>query len=167
MARVPPFAAIFVAAAAIALAPRWLSSVMPSSWLQQFLSPCSRYNDTAAFDNISARMHHITAHADADALGVRLLSSDPYVVHFDRWWNPAIENQATDRAFRIGQERNVLVHKFVTRGTVEEKIDEMIREKQAVADAILEGGGETALTEMSDEEIIGMVTLDIGRAGAE
>jgi superfamily II DNA or RNA helicase len=92
------------------------------------------------------------------------LTAASHVVHFDRWWNPAVENQATDRAFRIGQQRNVLVHKFVTRGTIEEKIDELIRDKQAMADAILEEGGEKKLTEMSDDEILEMVTLDIERA---
>ena len=54
------------------------------------------------------------------------LTAASHVIHFDRWWNPAVENQATDRAFRIGQKRNVLVHKFVCRGTVEERIDAMI-----------------------------------------
>lgn len=92
------------------------------------------------------------------------LTAASHVIHFDRWWNPAVENQATDRAFRIGQQRNVLVHKFVTRGTIEEKIDTLIRDKQAMADAILKGGGEKTLTEMSDDEILDMVTLDIGRA---
>jgi non-specific serine/threonine protein kinase len=92
------------------------------------------------------------------------LTEASHVIHFDRWWNPAVENQATDRAFRIGQKRNVLVHKFVTRGTIEEKIDELIREKQDMADAILKGGGEKALTEMSDDEIIKMVSLDLERA---
>lgn len=92
------------------------------------------------------------------------LTAASHVVHFDRWWNPAVENQATDRAFRIGQQRNVLVHKFVTRGTVEERIDALIREKQDIADVLLEGG-EKALTEMSDDEIIDMVSLDIERAG--
>lgn len=92
------------------------------------------------------------------------LTAASHVVHFDRWWNPAVENQATDRAFRIGQERNVLVHKFVTRGTIEEKIDALIREKQEMADALLEGGAETALTDMSDDEILDMVSLDIERA---
>jgi len=93
------------------------------------------------------------------------LTAASHVVHFDRWWNPAVENQATDRAFRIGQQHNVLVHKFVTRGTVEERIDSLIREKQDMADALLEGGGEKTLTEMSDEEIIDMVSLDIERTG--
>jgi non-specific serine/threonine protein kinase len=92
------------------------------------------------------------------------LTAASHVVHFDRWWNPAVENQATDRAFRIGQQRNVLVHKFVTRGTVEEKIDALIREKQEMADALLEGGAEKALTELGDDEILEMVSLDIERA---
>ncbi|NQU39877.1 MAG: DEAD/DEAH box helicase [Lentisphaerae bacterium] len=93
------------------------------------------------------------------------LTAASHVIHFDRWWNPAVENQATDRAFRIGQQCNVLVHKFVTRGTIEEKIDALIRAKQDMADSLLEGGAEKALTEMSDEEILRMVSLDIERAG--
>jgi non-specific serine/threonine protein kinase len=94
------------------------------------------------------------------------LTAASHVVHFDRWWNPAVENQATDRAFRIGQKRNVLVHKFVTRGTVEERIDAMIREKQDMADALLKGdGAESRLTEMSDEDLLKLVSLDIGKAG--
>lgn len=92
------------------------------------------------------------------------LTAASHVVHFDRWWNPAVENQATDRAFRIGQQRNVMVHKFVTRGTIEEKIDELIRGKQELADALLTGGAEKAMTEMSDSEILTMVSLDIDRA---
>jgi SNF2 family DNA or RNA helicase len=95
------------------------------------------------------------------------LTAACHVVHFDRWWNPAVENQATDRAFRIGQKRNVLVHKFVCRGTVEERIDAMIQSKQAVADRLLKADGETMLTEMSDAELLRFVALDIGRAVAE
>src|SRR5262249_11681937 len=72
--------------------------------------------------------------------------------HLDRWWNPAVENQATDRAFRIGQARNVLVHKFVCVGTLEEKIDEMIERKQAVAGRVV-GAGEGWLTELSDDQL--------------
>ena len=71
------------------------------------------------------------------------LTAASHVVHFDRWWNPAVENQATDRAFRIGQKRNVLVHKFVCRGTVEERIDAMIESKRRLADELLAGGAET------------------------
>ena len=70
------------------------------------------------------------------------LTAASHVIHFDRWWNPAVENQATDRAFRIGQQRNVLVHKFVCRGTIEERIDALIDEKRQLAADLLEGGAE-------------------------
>ncbi|MDP8215450.1 MAG: DEAD/DEAH box helicase [Candidatus Euphemobacter frigidus] len=92
------------------------------------------------------------------------LTEASHVIHFDRWWNPAVENQATDRAFRIGQNRNVVVHKFICRGTVEEKIDALIEEKTKLADGILSGGAETMLTEMSDEELLDIVSLDMERA---
>jgi hypothetical protein len=95
------------------------------------------------------------------------LTAASHVIHFDRWWNPAVENQATDRAFRIGQKRNVLVHKFVCRGTVEERIDEMLTTKQALADQLLADEGETRLTELSNEELLRFVSLDIGRATAD
>ena len=93
------------------------------------------------------------------------LTAASHVIHFDRWWNPAVENQATDRAFRIGQHRNVVVHKFVCRGTVEERIDAMIDEKTDLADGILKGGAESLLTEMSDKELMNLVALDIDQAG--
>lgn len=93
------------------------------------------------------------------------LTAASHVIHFDRWWNPAVENQATDRAFRIGQKRNVLVHKFVCRGTIEEKIDELIEEKTGLAEELLSGGAEKMLTEMSNHELIRLVQLDIERAG--
>ena len=86
-----------------------------------------------------------------------------HVIHFDRWWNPAVENQATDRAFRIGQRNNVLVHKFVCQGTVEEKIDALITEKMALASDLLEGGAETLLTEMNNEELLELVSLDVNK----
>ena len=92
------------------------------------------------------------------------LTAASHVVHFDRWWNPAVENQATDRAFRIGQKLNVLVHKFVCRGTIEEKIDAMITDKRAVAEQILDGDGTPKLTEMTDEQLLQFVALDLGRA---
>lgn len=88
-----------------------------------------------------------------------------HVIHFDRWWNPAVENQATDRAFRIGQNKNVLVHKFVTTGTIEEKIDQMIAEKKDLADQVL-GGKDINLTELSDDDIMELVQLDVSRARA-
>ncbi len=92
------------------------------------------------------------------------LTAASHVIHFDRWWNPAVENQATDRAFRIGQRRNVLVHKFVCRGTVEERIDALIEEKTALARDLLEGGADKMLTEMSDAELIKLVALDVEKA---
>ena len=85
------------------------------------------------------------------------LTAASHVIHFDRWWNPAVENQATDRAFRIGQRRNVLVHRFVTRGTVEERIDRMIAEKRQLADDLLDGDSEINLTELSDDELLDLV----------
>ena len=94
------------------------------------------------------------------------LTEASHVIHFDRWWNPAVENQATDRAFRIGQRNNVLVHKFVCQGTVEEKIDALITEKMSLAGDILEGGAETLLTEMSNEELLALVSLDVNKAQA-
>jgi SNF2 family DNA or RNA helicase len=75
-----------------------------------------------------------------------------------------VENQATDRAFRIGQTKNVLVHKFVCRGTVEEKIDQMIAAKQELAGDFLGGGADRLLTEMKDEELLKLVSLDLGAA---
>ena len=92
------------------------------------------------------------------------LTAASQVIHFDRWWNPAVENQATDRAYRIGQRRNVLVHKFVCRGTVEERIDRMIEDKQSLAEDVLEGGAEKLLTEMSNEQLIEIVSLDVDKA---
>jgi SNF2 family DNA or RNA helicase len=87
----------------------------------------------------------------AGGTGLNLTAAN-HVFHFDRWWNPAVENQATDRAFRIGQARRVQVHKFLCVGTLEEKIDEMIERKQAVAGSVV-GSGEDWLTKLSTEEI--------------
>ncbi len=92
------------------------------------------------------------------------LTAASHVIHFDRWWNPAVENQATDRAFRIGQQRNVLVHKFVCRGTIEDRIDRLIESKQQLVKEVLEGGAELLLTEMSDSELLDLVKLDIHSA---
>jgi len=95
------------------------------------------------------------------------LTEASHVVHFDRWWNPAVEDQATDRAFRIGQTRNVLVHKLVCRGTVEERIDALIEEKKALARDVLGEGAEQKITEMSDDEILRLVALDLTAATVE
>ena len=92
------------------------------------------------------------------------LTAASHVVHFDRWWNPAVENQATDRAFRIGQTKNVLVHKFVCRGTVEEKIDELIESKRRLSRELLEGGADLLVTELNDDELLKLVALDLNKA---
>jgi len=93
------------------------------------------------------------------------LTAARHVIHFDRWWNPAVENQATDRAFRIGQKNPVLVHKFVCRGTVEERISEMIRAKESLAREVVgAGGGEALLTEMPNDELLRTVALDLESA---
>ncbi len=94
----------------------------------------------------------------AGGTGLNLTAAN-HVFHFDRWWNPAVENQATDRAFRIGQTRNVQVHKFVCAGTLEERIDSMIERKRSIADDIV-GSGEKWITELSDDEIHHMLALN-------
>lgn len=95
------------------------------------------------------------------------LTAASHVIHFDRWWNPAVENQATDRAFRIGQKRNVMVHKFICRGTLEERIHELISSKTALAEDVLGEGGERLLTEMNNSELLRFVALDINAATEE
>jgi len=102
----------------------------------------------------------------AGGVGLNLTAAS-HVIHFDRWWNPAVENQATDRAFRIGQQHNVFVHKFVCRGTIEEKIDALITEKVALAGAIVDVDANVSFTEMSDKELLDWVAIDIDRAAAE
>jgi SNF2 family DNA or RNA helicase len=93
----------------------------------------------------------------AGGVGLNLTRAD-HVVHVDRWWNPAVEDQATDRAYRIGQTRPVQVHRLVTRGTLEERVAELLVRKRALADAVL-GRGEAALTELSDDELRELVAL--------
>jgi len=93
----------------------------------------------------------------AGGTGLNLTRAN-HVFHFDRWWNPAVENQATDRVFRIGQKQNVQVHKFVTTGTLEEMIDDMIESKKALADAVV-GSGEKWMTEMGTDELRKAVSL--------
>ena len=92
------------------------------------------------------------------------LTRASHVFHFDRWWNPAVENQATDRVFRIGQTRNVQVHKFICAGTLEDKIDEMIERKREVAESVV-GAGENWLTELSNEDLMEVLSLSKDVAG--
>jgi SNF2 family DNA or RNA helicase len=93
----------------------------------------------------------------AGGVGLNLTAAN-HVFHFDRWWNPAVENQATDRAFRIGQTKNVQVHKFVCVGTLEERIDQMIEQKKGLAESIV-GSGENWLTEMSTAQLRDLFAL--------
>ena len=98
----------------------------------------------------------------AGGTGLNLTAAN-HVIHFDRWWNPAVENQATDRAYRIGQRRNVLVHKFVVPGTIEERVDRLIEEKKSLANDLLgtETGTEKLLMDLSNEDLLRLVSLDL------
>ncbi|MBW6519549.1 MAG: DEAD/DEAH box helicase [Desulfoarculaceae bacterium] len=91
----------------------------------------------------------------AGGVGLNLTAAS-HVIHFDRWWNPAVENQATDRAFRIGQKKNVMVHKFLTKGTIEEKIDAMLERKSRMSQDIIAPSGENWITEMNNEELLSL-----------
>jgi non-specific serine/threonine protein kinase len=96
----------------------------------------------------------------AGGVGLNLTAAN-HVIHFDRWWNPAVENQATDRAFRIGQTKNVMVHKFITSGTIEEKIDAMIEEKQKLSGDIIAASGENWITEMNNADLMKLFKLEV------
>ncbi len=96
----------------------------------------------------------------AGGVGLNLTAAN-HVIHFDRWWNPAVENQATDRAFRIGQKKNVMVHKFLTKGTIEEKIDQMLTEKAKLSNQVVAASGESWITEMSTDELLDLFTLKL------
>ncbi|MCD6430579.1 MAG: DEAD/DEAH box helicase [Deltaproteobacteria bacterium] len=96
----------------------------------------------------------------AGGVGLNLTAAN-HVIHFDRWWNPAVENQATDRAFRIGQKKNVMVHKFLTKGTIEEKIDSMLTQKEKLSNEVVATSGENWITEMNNDELLELFTLKI------
>ncbi|MCK5783581.1 MAG: SWF/SNF helicase family protein, partial [Desulfobacterales bacterium] len=96
----------------------------------------------------------------AGGVGLNLTQAN-HVIHFDRWWNPAVEDQATDRAFRIGQKKNVVVHKFLTRGTLEERIDMMLEEKKNLSKKIISSTGETLITEMDNDELLNLCMLTL------
>jgi non-specific serine/threonine protein kinase len=96
----------------------------------------------------------------AGGIGLNLTEAN-HVIHFDRWWNPAVENQATDRAFRIGQKKNVVVHKFLTKGTVEERIDMMLQEKTRLSQDVIAAAGESWITEMKDDQLLDLFKLTL------
>ncbi len=111
-----------------------------------------------------SRVRFFVLSLKAGGTGLNLTAAQ-HVVHFDRWWNPAVENQATDRAYRIGQRKNVMVHRFVCRGTLEERVDAMLADKRALSGAILDAGaGELKLSELSDEALLKVVSLDLASA---
>ena len=104
-------------------------------------------------------MPFIVCSVKAAGTGLNLTRAN-HVIHFDRWWNPAVENQATDRAFRIGQTKNVMVHKLVSKGTIEEKIDLMIESKKELAENVIGEGSEKWITELSNDELLSLLRLD-------
>ena len=95
----------------------------------------------------------------AGGTGLNLTKAN-HVIHFDRWWNPAVENQATDRAFRIGQTKNVMVHKLACRGTIEEKINALIESKKGLAENVIGSGGEKWITELGNDELMSLLRLE-------
>ncbi len=95
----------------------------------------------------------------AGGTGLNLTNAN-HVIHFDRWWNPAVENQATDRAFRIGQSKNVMVHKLMCEGTIEEKIDELLESKRALAENVIGGTSESWITQLSNDELLDLLRLE-------
>jgi SNF2 family DNA or RNA helicase len=115
-----------------------------------------------AFQNDPDAANALILSIKAGGTGLNLTRAT-HVFHFDRWWNPAVEDQATDRAFRVGQTRNVQVHKLVVNGTIEEKIDDILESKRHLADAIV-GEGEAWITELSDTELRELFSL--GKAAA-
>jgi len=96
----------------------------------------------------------------AGGVGLNLTAAN-HVIHFDRWWNPAAENQATDRAFRIGQKKNVIVHKFIMKGTIEEKIDLMLEDKTKLSKEIIPDMKENWITEMDNKQLMDLFTLSV------
>lgn len=121
-------------------------------------TPVKRRNEMVAQFNGERYIPYMVLSLKAGGVGLNLTGAN-HVIHFDRWWNPAVENQATDRAFRIGQTKNVMVHKFVTKGTIEEKIDAMIAEKQKLSGELLSASGEQWITEFKNEELLKIFAL--------
>lgn len=122
-------------------------------------TPVAKRNEIVEAFQGEKYVPYIVLSVKAGGTGLNLTNAN-HVIHFDRWWNPAVENQATDRAYRIGQKNNVLVHKLVCKGTIEEKIDEMIESKKELASNVIGSGGESWITEMSNEELLSILKLD-------
>ncbi|MCY4561409.1 MAG: DEAD/DEAH box helicase [Flavobacteriaceae bacterium] len=130
----------------------------PVFYLRGSTSRINRQKMIDSFQNPHSPASIFLLSLKAGGVGINLTRAN-HVFHFDRWWNPAVENQATDRAYRIGQEKTVFAYKMITTGTVEEKIDDMLEKKQKLADSIV-GTSENWITEMDDEEFNHLITLD-------
>lgn len=113
-----------------------------------------------AFQNQDAYVPFMVLSLKAGGVGLNLTAAS-HVVHFDRWWNPAVENQATDRAFRIGQKKNVMVHKFITQDSIEEKIDAMLVDKAQMADEVIASSGEGWITELDNAQLMDLFSLGL------
>jgi superfamily II DNA or RNA helicase len=113
-----------------------------------------------AFQRRDTYMPFMVLSLKAGGVGLNLTEAN-HVVHFDRWWNPAVENQATDRVFRIGQKKNVVVHKFITQGTIEEKIDAMLEDKARLTGAVITAGGEGWITELGNDQLLELFSLGL------
>ena len=123
-------------------------------------TPVSKRKDIVAKFQGQEYVPFIVLSIKAGGVGLNLTSAN-HVIHFDRWWNPAVENQATDRAFRIGQEKNVIVHKFITKGTIEEKIDMIIEDKTKLSQEIIPDIQENWITEMDNNQLVDLFKLTI------
>ena len=123
-------------------------------------TPVKRRQKLVELFNGEEYVPYMVLSVKAAGTGLNLVAAN-HVIHFDRWWNPAVENQATDRAFRIGQKKNVIVHKLVSEGTIEEKIDQLINSKKELAENVIGGSGENWITEMDDAALLNLMKLEI------
>lgn len=121
--------------------------------------PAKKRTEIVAAFQSDVYVPYIVCSLKAAGTGLNLTKAN-HVIHFDRWWNPAVENQATDRAFRIGQKKNVMVHKFVCRGTIEEKIDDLINSKKELAENVIGSSEGSWITEMSNEDLFRLLKLE-------
>lgn len=136
-----------------------------AQFLHGGVSRANRDRMVASFQDGTAKAPLLLVSLKAGGTGLNLTAASQ-VVHYDRWWNPAVEDQATDRAWRIGQSRTVFVHKLVCEGTVEEKIDALISEKRKLADAVVGTTGEAWLSELSTDALRDLVVLDHSKVRA-
>ena len=122
--------------------------------------PVRERNEIVERFQSEAYVPYLVLSVKAGGTGLNLTNAN-HVIHFDRWWNPSVEYQATDRAFRIGQDKNVMVHKFVCKGSVEEKIDALINSKKELAENVIGAGGESWITEMNNDELMNLLRLEV------